>query len=469
MPQSWVKCLRELNLEKSILYLKKINLSAGAREVNFDGLVGPTHNYAGLSQGNVASQANRKKPANPREAALQGLAKMRLVASHGILQAIIPPQSRPDLAWLRRLGFTGKDSSILEKVAAQDPVLLSAAWSASAMWTANAATVSPSSDSRDGKVHITPANLSSQLHRSIEVPHTTELLKNIFVGSRFIHHPALPSGKYFGDEGAANHIRLAGEHASLGLQIFVYGYGKDDKKLTGTDKFPPRQSLSGSKAIARLHDLAQDRTVFVAQNPEAIDAGVFHNDVICVGNANILFCHESAFLNRSQALHEIRRKYANLGKGPLRIIEVKAKEIPLQVAVSTYLFNAQILSLPSGGMLLLAAEECRRDERTRKYLSNLSKMDLGITEIAFADLRQSMRNGGGPACLRLRAVLTPEEWADIPAGLKFTDTLHARLQNWVFKHYRDRVVPSDLIDPEFLKETKVASHELSRILSMNLA
>ena len=26
-----------------------------AYEVNFDGLVGPTHNYAGLSYGNVAS------------------------------------------------------------------------------------------------------------------------------------------------------------------------------------------------------------------------------------------------------------------------------------------------------------------------------------------------------------------------------------------------------------------------------
>ena len=51
-----------------------------AREFNFDGLVGPSHNYAGLSFGNVASFSNVKSASNPKQAALQGLAKMRALA-----------------------------------------------------------------------------------------------------------------------------------------------------------------------------------------------------------------------------------------------------------------------------------------------------------------------------------------------------------------------------------------------------
>jgi len=443
-----------------------------ACEVNFDGLVGPTHNYAGLSHGNVASQANRSKPANPRQAALQGLEKMRLVAARGIAQAVLPPQIRPDLDWLRRLGFTGKDHELLAKAGQTDPILLAACWSASAMWTANAATVSPSCDSADGKAHVTPANLASQIHRSVEPPHTAALLRQVFPGGRFVHHDPLPAGRHFGDEGAANHIRLARDHGERGLQVFVYGYSATAVGAPVTRKFLPRQSLEASQAVVRLHALPAEGTVFAAQAPAAIDAGVFHNDVISVGNADVLFCHEAAFRDRAHVLKEIRRKFASLapatsqGGGELKVIEVQAREVPLSLAVSTYLFNSQILSLPGGGMLLLAAEECRRDPRTRKFLAALPDRGLGITEVAYADLRQSMRNGGGPACLRLRAVLTPEEWADVPAGVKFGETLYLRLRAWVEKHYRDHLVPADLVDPQLLKESRAASKDLAGILRL---
>jgi succinylarginine dihydrolase len=465
-------------------------------EANFDGLVGPTHNYAGLGQGNVASQANRRKPANPRQAALQGLEKMRRVAALGVAQAILPPQPRPDLDWLRALGFAGKDGQVVAKAARAEPELLAAAYSASAMWTANAATVSPSGDCGDGRVHFTPANLASQIHRSVEPPHTAALLKRLFPGPGFVHHAPLPAGRRFGDEGAANHIRLAPAHGAPGLEIFVHGGPSappPGKSARVTRKVLPRQTLEASRAVARLHGLDPERVVFLAQNPAAIDAGVFHNDVISTGNGNLLFCHQAAFADQAEALREIRRRYAMMhvdgpagqgpgghgpraqgagargpgGSGSLRIIEVTSREVPLATAVATYLFNCQMLTLPDGGTLLLAADECRRDARTRKYLEALPGRGLGITEIAYADLRQSMRNGGGPACLRLRTVLTKSEWESVPAGVKFTEALYRRLRAWVEAHYRDRLLPADLADPSLLKESRAAMRSLDRILRLS--
>jgi succinylarginine dihydrolase len=454
---------------------KKV-IREAAFEANFDGLVGPTHNYAGLAHGNVASQANKRRPANPRAAALQGLEKMRRVAALGVTQAVLPPQRRPDLKWLRGLGFSGNDAAVLEKAAKADPVLLAACYSASAMWTANAATVSPSADSADGRVHITPANLSSQVHRSVEAPHTSDWLKRVFPGRRFAHHDPLPPGRGFADEGAANHIRLASAHGSPGLQVFVYGFAglaAPSGISPATRRFLPRQSLDASKAVARLHGLDPDRTVFLAQNPAAIDAGVFHNDVISVGNADLLFCHEAAFLDQPVALRSLRKRFAALsgddgkGGGALRILEVADREVPLSVAVSTYLFNSQILDLPDGGMLLLAARECREHAATLKYLEALPAQGMGITAVEYADLRQSMRNGGGPACLRLRVAMTQREWAAVPAGVKFDEALYERLQAWVEKHYRDRLLPADLADPDLLPEVRRAVEGIERILGLS--
>lgn len=455
-----------------------------AFEANLDGLVGPTHNYAGLARGNVASAANRKKPANPRAAALQGLEKMRRVAALGIPQAVLPPLERPDLAWLRRLGYQGRDEAIIAKAAAEQPILLAAAYSASSMWTANAATVSPSSDSADGKVHITPANLASQIHRSLEPDQTAGLLKRLFPGKAFIHHQPLPPGRSFGDEGAANHTRLSPGHGSPGIEVFVYGYesleaagagaglgsgsnsGANSGRNSGPKRFMPRQSREASEAVARLHRLDPERTVFLRQNPAAIDAGVFHNDVIAVGNGGVLFCHEEAFADRRASLAEMRRKYAALGRGDLQVIEVKSREVGLGGAVSTYLFNSQILTLPDGSMLLLAAEECRKNARTRDYLEDLVVTGGPIRKVEFADLRQSMRNGGGPACLRLRAPLTAGEWARVPAGVKMDEALHARLRAFVSKHYRDRLLPGDLADPALLRESRRALDGLTRLLGL---
>jgi succinylarginine dihydrolase len=439
-----------------------------AMEANFDGLVGPTHNYAGLSHGNVASQANRRRPANPKAAALQGLEKMRRVAALGLPQAVIPPLPRPEIGWLRRIGFTGTDAEAVAKAAKADPALLAACYSASSMWTANAAAFCPSSDSGDGRAHVTPANLAGQVHRSLEAPRTAALLRALFPGPRFVHHDPLPSGNQFGDEGAANHTRLAPSHASPGLHLFVFGRealaAPGSPQAAGPRRFPARQSREASEAVARLHGLAPARLAFAAQNPAAIDAGVFHNDVIAVGNEGTLFCHEAAFRDRAPVLRELRRKYAALGHGPLRVIEVAAREVPLATAVATYLFNSQLLTLPDGSMRLLAAAECEEEPRTRKYLAALAGREGIATE--FADLRQSMRNGGGPACLRLRAVLTGEEWADVPAGVKFSEGLYERLKTVIEARYRDRLMPADLADPGLIEESRVTARELYEALGL---
>jgi len=437
-------------------------------EANFDGLVGPTHNYAGLSHGNVASQANSRKPANPKAAALQGLEKMRRVAALGIAQAVIPPLPRPEIDWLRRIGFAGSDAEILAKAGKSDPVLLAACYSASSMWTANAATFCPSIDSGDRRAHVTPANLSGQVHRSLEAPRTAALLRALFPGPRFVHHEPLPSGNQFGDEGAANHTRLAPTHGKRGIHLFTFGRdalaGAGGPAALGPKRFPARQSSEASEAVARLHGLAPPRIVFAAQNPAAIDAGVFHNDVIAVGNEGTLFCHEAAFRDRIAVLRDLRRKYRALAGDALRIIEVSAREVPLATAVATYLFNSQLLSLPSGAMRLLAAVECEEEPRTRKFLAALAERE-GVG-VEFADLRQSMRNGGGPACLRLRAALTSEEWAEVPAGVKFSEGLYARLRAWIELRYRDRLLPADLSDPGLLEESRITAGGIYEILGL---
>ncbi|HXI86204.1 MAG TPA: N-succinylarginine dihydrolase, partial [Parvularculaceae bacterium] len=269
------------------------------REANFDGLIGPTHNYAGLALGNVASAKNAGSVSNPKAAALQGLAKMRALLNLGCVQGLLPPLARPDLKTLRALGFSGANKQVIEKAAKVAPDILANIYSASSMWTANAATVAPSPDTPDGKAHFTPANLASNFHRAIEPDHTTRVLKHIFADARhFAHHAPLPGGVHFGDEGAANHSRLAESHGAKGVHLFVYG--------EDGERFPARQRRRASEAVARNHGLAADQTVFAMQSKTALDAGAFHNDVVGVANASVLFLHEQSFEDRNGALAAMR-------------------------------------------------------------------------------------------------------------------------------------------------------------------
>jgi len=437
--------------------------SMTAREFNFDGLVGPTHNYSGLSFGNVASRANAGVASNPRAAALQGLAKMKTLADRGFAQGVLPPLPRPDFALLARLGFDGTEAQAIGRAARQAPAILSAAWSASSMWTANAATVSPSADTADARVHFTPANLVSKLHRSAEPEATARLLAAIFPeGPHFTHHAPLPATPQTGDEGAANHTRLCPRPGEAGVEFFVYGASGFDTAAPAPRRFPARQAREASEAVARLHGLDPRRTVFAQQNPDAIDAGVFHNDVIAVGSERVLLCHAAAFLDQAAVLGRLREAFP----GELEVIEVPETFVPLADAVETYLFNSQLLARPDGTMLLVVPEECRRNERVAKYLEGLATPGGTIREVLSFDLRESMRNGGGPACLRLRVEMTDAEAKAMHAGVLLDDALYGKLTRWVQAHYRDRLEPGDLADPTLATTCREALDELSRLLGL---
>jgi succinylarginine dihydrolase len=437
-----------------------------AYEMNFDGLVGPTHNYGGLSYGNVASQSNSQAASNPKEAALQGLGKMKALMEMGFKQGVFAPQERQDVAALRSLGFAGTDAQVIAQAAKEAMPLLAAVSSASSMWTANSCTVSPSADTADGRVHFTAANLNCKFHRSIEHPTTSRVLGAMFASQQhFAHHAALPAVGQFGDEGAANHTRFCKGYGDAGVEFFVYGRSAFDSRYPAPARYPARQTLEASQAIARLHGLSDDGVVYAQQNPAVIDQGVFHNDVIAVGNGEVLFYHQDAFLDTERVLAELTAKLARRG-GNFQAVCVPRDAVTVDDAVRSYLFNSQLLTRADGNMLLIVPEECRNNANVWNYLQQLIGGNGPIREVKVFDLKQSMQNGGGPACLRLRVALKDNELAAVNPGVIMTPNLYETLTTWVGKHYRDRLAESDLADPQLLIECRTALDELTQILKL---
>ncbi|KTD00164.1 succinylarginine dihydrolase [Legionella geestiana] len=435
-------------------------------ELNLDGLVGPTHHYAGLSEGNLASTSNARKPANPQAAALQGIAKMRHLTEAGIPQGILPPHARPNLPLLHSLGFTGDMHQCLAKAAHEAPMLLSAAFSASSMWTANAATVSPAADTADGRVHFTAANLVTNLHRHQEADFSAFLLARIFENAEyFCHHAPLPRTSAMGDEGAANHNRLCATHDSEGLHLFVYGKQAllRHSQHAGPRRYPARQTLEASEAIARRHLLNPERVVYACQNPRAIDAGVFHNDVIATVNESVMLMHEDAFVDQ-EALLETLKRMVNF---PLMVITASREDFSLSDAVESYLFNSQLITCPDGGMMLIAPVECRENERVHAFVERmLQDASNPVNQVHYLDLRQSMRNGGGPACLRLRVPLTGMALQNMHQGVLATPERLNALEVWVRRHYRDRLEATDLVSSAFVRECEEALDALTQLLDL---
>lgn len=434
-------------------------------EANFDGLVGPTHNYAGLSIGNVASLNNAKNTSSPKQAAKQGLQKMKSLSELGLIQGVLAPQERPDVYTLRRLGFTGTDSEVISKAAKQAPAVLKAVCSASSMWTANAATVSPSADTADGKIHFTPANLTNKFHRSLEPLTTGRILKAMFSDDKyFAHHQHLPDNDHFGDEGAANHTRLCSDYGKAGVELFVYGRYAFDSSKPAPKRFPARHTLEACEAVARLHGLSENAAVMMQQNPDVIDQGVFHNDVIAVGNQNVLFFHEQAFVDTQVKLDEIRRKFGSASD--LHFIEVKTSEVSVSEAVKTYLFNTQLVTLANGDMAIIAPTECRDSATVSAYLEQLTGRGTPIRQVHYFDVKQSMQNGGGPACLRLRVAMSEAQHQAVNPAVLMNESLFVRLNQWVDTHYRDQISEADLADPQLLIESRQALDELTQILKL---
>jgi succinylarginine dihydrolase len=430
------------------------------REHQFDGLVGPTHNYGGLSPGNVASTEHGGQTSNPRAAARQGIAKMRFVRDLGVAQAILPPQDRPSLAALRALGFRGKDEEVIAAAGAGDGLLLRVCSSASSMWTANAATVAPSRDTADARVHLVPANLRQMFHRTIEAPTTTRILRAIFADpSAFVVHEPLPGGGHFADEGAANHTRLFTSKGAA--HVFAWGRHAWGGGLAPA-RFPARQTREASLALSRLHTLRSSACFFPQQHPDGIDAGAFHTDVLAVGNGPFLMLHELAFADRGVLLGGLREALGD----ELQVVLATSKELPAEAAVRAYPFNSQVLSMPDGGMVIVAPLDSEEDPAAHAFLERVAASGGPVKAVHYLDVRQSMHNGGGPACLRLRVPLEDEERAKIRAHVLFTPELEASLLAWVDARYRDRLSPSDLADPALAQETMAALDELTGLLGI---
>ncbi|HYP76104.1 MAG TPA: N-succinylarginine dihydrolase [Polyangiaceae bacterium] len=428
------------------------------REYNFDGLVGPTHHYAGLSYGNLASTQHRGQISDPRSAALQGLEKARFVAKLGVAQALLPPPLRPNLRALRRLGFAGVSRDVLPRALRVAPELLALSGSSSSMWAANAATVAPSCDSADGRVHFTPANLSSMFHRSLEAESTTATLRAIFADSeRFVVHDPLPSGALFADEGAANHSRLV---TSQGV-LHVFGWGRAADGSPSARAFPARQTREASVACARLHGLREDQLLFLQQAPDGIDAGAFHSDVLCVGNQQLLLLHELAFTSGASTA-ELRERLGD----EFQLVLATNAELPVADAVHAYPFNSQLVSLPDGGMAIVAPEESRATPTAHAFLQRVLQESNPVRAVHYVDVNGSMKNGGGPACLRLRVPLTEDEASAMVGHVVLDDALYEAVRAWILRHYRDRVSPADLGDPEFFDENRRALSELSKLLGV---
>lgn len=427
------------------------------REVNIDGLVGPTHNYAGLSLGNRASMSNAGAVSKPKRAALQGLAKMRLLHGLGVPQGVMAPQERPDPDVLRRFGFA-PDATIAD-VARQQPTLVPMAMSASSMWAANAATVTPSTDAADGRLHFTPANLSSTAHRSFEHDQTRRTLTAMFADpEHFAVHDALPNALPFADEGAANHGRFARSHDEAGVHLFVFGRDVEDPVIV--DGFPRRQTRLAGELISKSHQHDPTNVIFARQSAAAIDAGAFHNDVVSVANELTLFTHEAAFADPAGLFETLE------GIG-VNVAQVRHDDVPLADAISSYLFNSQLVTLPDGSMTLIAPIEVAETATTAAYLERaIGDAAHPIGSAHTLDLKESMRNGGGPACLRLRVVMTEAERAATGDRVLVDDQRLDELESWIEHHYRDELTVDDLADADLAEENRRALDELTQLLDL---
>ena len=432
-----------------------------AVEANADGLIGPTHSYAGLSPGNLASSLNKGEASNPRAAVLQGLDKMKALADLGLPQFVLPPHERPNIPFLRGLGFTGSDARVLEQAWKDAPSFAAAACSASPMWAANAATVTPSADAADGRVHFTPANLITNLHRSLEHQQTKRALDALFPdASRFAVHDALPSVAHLADEGAANHVRMCADHGAPGVNLLVWGREAFEP---WDGPYPARQTREASQAVARRH--AATGVVLAQQSKAAIAGGTFHNDVVCVGALETLFHHDLAFEDTAGTYAAIRRAADSLFE-PI-FVEVSSADLPLTDAISSYLFNSMLIRIPGEDRLtLICPTETRDNPRSHAVAQGLAASNGPIGRVQYVDVRQSMRNGGGPACLRLRVVLNEAEMAATNPAMRLTDALHAELSAWANRWYRDELRPADLADPALLDETRSALDALTTILDL---
>ncbi|AMV32107.1 N-succinylarginine dihydrolase [Pirellula sp. SH-Sr6A] len=441
------------------------------REFNIDGLIGPTHHFGGLGVGNVASESNRNKIAHPRSAALEGLSKIRKLYELGVPQFYLPPPGRPNWDWMMALGFQSQDAKDWSRCAKQFPSLFSSSLSSSFMWMANAATCSSRVDTTDGIGRLVIANLAASLHRGQESPERHHQLRHLFQRLDTIEViEALPSLVPLRDEGAANAMRCWNPSNHQGIYVFVFGetyQGITRSIASGETRvqrgvYPSRQTSLASQLIARSLRIPDSRSVFVQQHPQAIDAGVFHNDVIATSHEDFLLLHERAYLDQSTELDRISETFRKECGGELSIFVITEDELPLSEAVATYLFNSQIVTRSDGSWCMFCPIECMTSPAVTQVLQRIQSQEPRLGEIEFVSLRESMANGGGPACLRLRVYASDEEIEQIPLGARIQDESLFYLERLIASEYPDSVQLDDFLDLQLVNHCRRVSEAISQ-------
>ena len=434
-------------------------------EVNFDGLPGPSHLFSGLGHGNLASQISKGKASSPKQAALQSLEKIKKLYELGIKSVVVPPQRRPNLTPLSVFGFKGSREDIVEQAFNSDPKLFSSIFSSAYMWTANAATVSPSPDTHSGLLKLTVANLKTNFHRSIESFGTYALLRKCLSSTKI--SVSSPLAGTMPDEGAANHLRFCEDYGSEGLEVFVYGFSVNEP-LPSPKNFKPRQSKEAFEKIIGSHEVKNSLLIF--QNPDAIDAGVFHNDVISTSNKNVFLFHEKSFYKNKESVEQINEAYKKLTGKDLILLEVTDKEADMDDCVRTYLFNSQIINPGNQEeMMLIAPQQCKKSLKIEAYIDKILADDNNpISEVSYLDLDESMDNGGGPACLRLRVVMNDAQLSEINQKLIFNEELYNKLKELISNHYPSELRLDDLLEKETLEQLDTCFDKFEELFEIEL-
>ncbi|XZE19847.1 N-succinylarginine dihydrolase [Pirellulaceae bacterium SH449] len=441
-------------------------------EINVDGMIGPSHHFGGLGVENKASEQNRSSCSSPKRAALQGLSKMEIVASYGIPQFYLPPPSRPVWRWLASLGFTGTQAQIIAQCQKEFPLLLSAAYSSAFMWTANAASMACGSDTQSGRMLLKLANLNANLHRSIEESDRFPQLIRMFAG---VENTGVLSGLFssrpLSDEGAANIMRFCSPSGAKGVYAFVFGEVQNSSTASTTtnNRRPrqPRQTRLASELVARSLELDPLDYVFAQQTPEAIDAGVFHNDVIATSHENLLLYHEDALVGSERVVEQLKSRFRSKTGGELETFRVADSDLPLGEAVDTYLFNSQIVTDRDGNWRLIAPENCGQSTAVQRVIKQIQAAHPRLKSVDYVPLAESMRNGGGPACLRLRIHLSPEQIAQIPATMRISPAILDQLRQLVESEYPDELHASDFANPDFAEHCIRISLQIDQLWGAN--
>jgi succinylarginine dihydrolase len=176
--------------------------------------------------------------------------------------------------------------------------------------------------------------------------------------------------------------------------------------------------------------------------------------VLAVGTGSFFMLHELAFVHARNLVTELERRGVN-------VVLATDVEFPVADAVASYAFNSELVELPDGGLALVAPIEAREIASARAFLEQVP-----VRERHFVDVNASMKNGGGPACLRLRVPLTEAERSALGGRVLLDAALLDELEAWVKRHYRDRLGRDDLADPALLDETRTALDELTGLLRL---